>query len=76
MIKTVHIQSLDGVQKLLFEQKRNEDNGRFRSSYFYRGMPDQSFSLTTSLARNCGDKAPVLETHLLSNFVKYAMRDA
>ena len=72
MIKTVHIQSLDGVQKLLFEQKRNADNGRFRSSFFYRGMPDQSFSLLTSLARNCGGKAFILEPHLLSNFVKYA----
>ena len=72
MITTKYIKSIDGVKDLLFEQKRNQDNVRYRSSYFYRGMPDQSFSLTTSLARNCGDKASILEPHLLSNFVKYA----
>lgn len=72
MITTVHITDMAGVKDLLFEQKRNEDNGRFRSSYFYRGMPDVSYSLITSLARNCGDKAPALERHLLNNFVKYA----
>ena len=72
MLTTVHIQDMAGVKDLLFEQKRNEDNGRFRSSFFYRGMPDASYSLITSLARNCGDKAPALERHLLNNFVKYA----
>ena len=72
MITTIHIKDIDGVKDLLFEQKRNQDNGRYRSSYFYRGMPDKSFSLTTSLARNCGEKASLLEPHLLSNFVKYA----
>lgn len=72
MITTIHISDMDGVKDLLFEQKRNQDNGRYRSSYFYRGMPDKTFSLTTSLARNCGDKASLLEPHLLGNFIKYA----
>lgn len=71
MIKTVFIDSINGVKDLLFEQKRNKDNGRFRSSFFYRGMPDASFRLTTSLSRNCGDKANLLESHLLDNFIKY-----
>lgn len=72
MVTTVHIQDLDGVQKLLFEQRRNEENGRFRSSLFYRGLPNKEYSLVTSLSRNCGDKAPLLEQHLLNNFIKYA----
>ena len=50
MITTIYIKNIDGVKDFVFEQKRNQDNGRFRSSFFYRGMPDQSFSLTTSLA--------------------------
>ena len=71
MIKTVYIDSIDGIKDLLFEQERNSDNGRFRSSFFYRGMPDESFNLSTSLSRNCGDKAALLETPLLENFIKY-----
>lgn len=71
MIKTIKIDSLDGVKDLVFEQERNKENGRFRSSFFYRGMPDPSFDLSTSLMRNCGDKACALEMPLLENFIKY-----
>ena len=45
MIKTIKIDSLDGVKDLVFEQERNMDNGRFRSAFFYRGMPDATFVL-------------------------------
>ncbi len=71
MVETVRIDTLDGVKNLIFEQERNQDNGRFRSSFFYRGMPDASFDLSTSLIRNCGAKAIELEMHLLENFIKY-----
>ncbi|MDD7517651.1 FRG domain-containing protein [Ruminococcus flavefaciens] len=71
MIKTVKIDSMDKVKDLLFEQKRNDINGRLRSSFFYRGMPDEKFDLSTSLARNCGKKAAILENHLLENYIKY-----
>ena len=71
MIKQVHINTMDGLKDLIFEQERNKDNGRFRSSFFYRGMPDASFNLTTSLARNCGNLAKQLEGPLLDNFIKY-----
>ncbi len=71
MIKTILIKDIEGIKDLAFEQTRNEANGRCRSSYFYRGMPDSSFDLSTSLARNCGDKANVLEAPLLENFIKY-----
>ncbi len=71
-MKTIKINDLSGIKELLFEQERNPDNGRYRSSFLYRGMPDPSFSLTTSLCRNCGDKAPFLEKHLIENFIKYA----
>lgn len=71
MINTIKIDTLDGIKDLLFDQERNADNGRYRSSFFYRGMPDASFDLSTSLTRNCGDKAEMLETPLLENFIKY-----
>jgi len=71
MIKTIYINSIDQVKDLLFEQERNTDNGRYRSSFFYRGMPDAAYDLSTSLARNCGEKAGELEQPLLENFVKY-----
>ena len=71
MIKTVEIRTMEGVQNLVFEQTRNSNNGRYRSSYFYRGLPNESYSLTTSLYRNCGDLYTTLEKPLLENFIKY-----
>ena len=71
MIKEKYIDSLDDIKEILFEQKRNEQNGRLRSPYLYRGMLSTRFELTTSLARNCGSLAKQLEKHLLDNFVKY-----
>ena len=40
MVKTVEIRTMEGVQALAFEQTRNNSTGRYRSSYFYRGLPD------------------------------------
>ena len=71
MVTVVKIDTLDGVKDLLFEQERNSENGRYRSSFFYRGMPSSDFDLSTSLMRNCGSKASLLETPLLENFIKY-----
>lgn len=71
MVHIEEIHTLDGVKDLIFEQVRNPSTGRYRSSYFYRGLPDKDFSLTTSLQRNCGDMYSVLETPLLENFIKY-----
>ena len=71
MIQTIEIKDMEGVQRLIFEQKRNMENGRLRSSYFYRGMPDKDFNLVTSLQRNCGELAAALETPILDNFIKY-----
>lgn len=71
MIITKKIDTLDGVKDLLFEQERNIENGRYRSSYFYRGLPNVAFDLKTSLARNCGELSVQLEHPLLENFIKY-----
>lgn len=71
MIKIEHISTINHIKDLVFEQERNADNGRFRSSFFYRGMPDASYNLSTSLSRNCRNKANTLEQPLLENFIKY-----
>ena len=78
MITTVRIDNLEGINELLLESvKADEGSGRFRSAYYYRGMPSEKHNLTTSLTRNCLDpskeeKARQLESHILENFIKYA----
>lgn len=68
-------ESWEDLQKTLFHDSWNQEIGRFRSSYIYRGMNDISQTLNTSLQRLGGDY-PKLERHLLRNFKKYAHRDA
>ncbi len=71
MITVKYLKTLDDVKDLLFEQERNEEIGRLRSNYYYRGMPNASFDLSTSLMRNCGKKAEFLEKPILDYFIKY-----
>ena len=71
MITVEHITTMDGVKDLIFEQTYNASIDRMRSSYFYRGMPDSTYKLITSLRRNCKDASQELEQPLLDNFIKY-----
>lgn len=75
MIKTVIIDSIDGIMQLIADQTYNSEIGRVRSSYFFRGMPDVNYKLITSLKRNCKDLQKQLEPHLLKSFTKYASLD-
>jgi len=72
MIETIVIDSIDGIMKLISEQKYNGEINRVRSPYFYRGMPDVSYKLTTSLRLNCKQLHKELEPSVLRNFNKYA----
>jgi hypothetical protein len=47
---------------------------RFRPPFAFRGLPDASFRLDTSLMR-LGDDCAQIEGHLLRNFKKYALRN-
>ena len=67
MIKIQKLNTLDEVKNLLFEQQRNLDNGRLRSSFLYRGMSNSDFNIMTSLSRHCGKLSKQLETPLLEN---------
>ena len=63
------------LQELLYEGSWNEELGRFRSDYAFRGMSRAHGDLTTSLRRLRGD-SELLETPLLRSFRKYAHRSS
>jgi FRG domain len=63
------------LQERLFDESWNEQLGRFRSNFVYRGEGRAANELTTSLQRLAGPYSR-LEPHLLRNFRKYAHRDA
>lgn len=73
MIKEVRIKSLNEIMPLLTEQEYRAELKRNRSSFLYRGMPDASFKMTTSLSRNCKEHQKYLESAILNNFSKYAV---
>ena len=73
MIKEIRITTLDELLPLLTEQDYRADLHRNRSSYIYRGMPNSSYKMHTSLARNCKDLQATLEPAILENFAKYAV---
>lgn len=73
MIKEIRIKSLAEYLTLVADQKE-DTNHRYRGYYLYRGLPDSTYKLQTSLQRNCGDDPKVrkaLEKGLLRNFAKY-----
>jgi hypothetical protein len=61
------------LQESLFADSWQDDLGRHRSDFVYRGESDAANVLTTSLMRLGGDYA-TLEQHLLRSFRKYASR--
>jgi hypothetical protein len=71
----VRVESWADLHERLFEGSWNEELGRFRSDFAFRGHEDAAHPLDTSLLRLGGDSA-TLERHLLRNFRKYARRDA
>lgn len=75
MITVKHIDTIDGIKDLIFEQTYNAAIDRTRSSYFYRGMRNVSYNLVTSLSRNCKDAYVELERPLLENFINYVRNE-
>ena len=71
MITTKYINTSDGIKDLIFEQTYNASIGRTRSSYFYRGMRNVDYDLSTSLSRNCKGAYAKLEQPMLENFINY-----
>ena len=72
MIKIVKINKIEELDGILYEQEFDSTIERHRSSYLYRGLPNDKYSLATSLRRNCKNKQKELEKSILRNFTKYA----
>ena len=53
MIQEVRISTTEDLMPLLSEQEYRPELGRNRSSFLYRGMPDVSYHMATSLSRCC-----------------------
>lgn len=70
----VRVESWNDLNDELFENSWREHLQRYRSSYAFRGMSDDAYSLTTSLAR-LGENARAVEAPMLRAFRKYALTD-
>ncbi len=71
---TIRVESWSELQDALFTDSWNDELGRFRSRYAYRGLSDLEYPLETTLMRLRGRYAE-LERHLIRNFRKYAHRN-
>jgi len=69
----ITVTSWNDLQTELFADSWNENLGRFRSRYAFRGLSDSTFKLESRLSRHGGNFRK-LENHLLRNFKKYAHR--
>lgn len=80
----IRVESWEELQSELHEDSWNEDIGRHRSPYVFRGQSKKDYDLRTSLMRLIEDEDgrglpkdeyEDIESHLLRNFSKYAYRD-
>jgi 8-oxo-dGTP pyrophosphatase MutT (NUDIX family) len=70
----IRIKSLAQLEEQLFFNSWHEDQQRHRTRNLFRGLPDSSYRLVTSLQRLGGDYARI-EKYMLRNFLKYAPRE-
>lgn len=71
MQNDIVVKSWSELCERVYDNSWQDDLGRFRTDYAFRGVSDKNFSLSNRFQRNCGNKAE-LEYHLLRNFRKYA----
>lgn len=65
------ITDFDEIKEKIIDFPFDDNCGRYRGCYLYRGLPDASYELKTSLQRNCGELSSRFEEKLLNNFIKY-----
>ncbi len=75
MIQEIRIKTVEDLMPMLSEQEYRPHLGRNRSGFLYRGMPDTSYKMATSLSRCCKHLQKTLEPAILNNFAKYAVRE-
>lgn len=71
-VKEVKLSTIEEVLTTLTTAEFNDALKRNRSAFLFRGLPNVSYKLTTSLRWNCKEKAGELEPSILRNFSKYA----
>ena len=76
MYQEKRITRMEEILELIADQPHDRRNNRHRGYYLYRGLPNESFKLATSLQRNCGTKSAILENKILNNFSKYTATEA
>lgn len=72
-IKEQRISTIDDIAIFLKRREYDPDIKGYRAPYLYRGLPNDTYRLTTTLSRNCKDKQHILEESILRNFTKYAI---
>ena len=75
MIQEVRVETVEDLMPLISEQEYRPDLKRNRSSFLYRGMPNVSYRMVTSLSRCCRHLQKTLEPAILDSFAKYAIRE-
>ena len=61
---------MEDLSLILFDHPFDTSISRNRDLFLYRGLPDCTFSLVTSLQRVCKHKKKELELDILDNFAK------
>ena len=72
-MREVRVNNWCDLQEALFQESWNQELGRYRSRYAYRGLSNADYKLETTLIRLQGTYWE-LEHHALRNFRKYAHR--
>jgi hypothetical protein len=67
----LRVHSWSELCEAVFQDSWQENLGRFRTNYAFRGVSDRSVPLVNRYVRTCGENSK-LEYHLLRNFRKYA----
>ena len=75
-ITEIKVDSIQNIKQLIIETQKDDTIGRYRSPALFRGLPNSTYTLQTSLYRNCKEKSIELETSILRNFYKYALPTA
>jgi hypothetical protein len=73
--RDVRVSSFSELHERLYADSWNDALRRFRSRCAFRGVCDAAADLSTSLDRLAGPDRVNLESHILRNFRKYAVRD-
>ncbi len=74
-VEDICVASWNELNDVLYGNSWREELGRFRSPYAFRGVPDATYDLKTSLMRLAGNYAN-LEGPLLRTFQRYAQRES